>query len=148
MPLLLIGSNIALSLEFLCVVCVCVDMAPKKRFRAAASSSELVLDRVVMATDTLRTEFGKQQARVHCRPRWYDKETGLKLNIDSTLSRMFGELGASSLLMMRYLSYQALTSEFLSSLSMDFEADTITFQLGNETRSMTLAEFNCKTRDF
>ena len=117
-------------------------MAPKKWSRADASSSEPVLDQVVMATDRLRTEFGKQQARLHCRPRWYDKETGLKLNIDSTLSRMLGELGASSLLTMRYPGYQALTSEILSSLSMDFEADTIAFQLGNETRSMTLAEFN------
>ena len=84
---------------------VCVDMAPKKRSRAAASSLEPVLDQVVMATDRLQTEFGKQKARVYCRPRWYDRETGLKLNIDSTLSRMFNELGASSLLTMRYQGY-------------------------------------------
>ena len=64
----------------------------------------------------------------------------------ANIMEAFSYIGAPTLLTMRYGAYDALTSEFMSTVSTTITnptlGGTITFYLGNKHRTVTLEEWN------
>ena len=133
---------------FLCVLCVGMSQSRSKRTRTGASSSRTnqapVLDQVRFGSEAQATNYGKQIARNHLGTRWYCEKTARELFMHEDITEAFEYMGASSLLNMRYHTYGALTSEFLSSFETTVvnqrDGGTISFRLGNEDRRLTILE--------
>ena len=133
----------------MCVLCVGMSQSRSKRTRTGASSSRTnqapVLDQVRFGSEAQATNYGKQIARNHLGTRWYCEKTANELFMHEDIVEAFGYMGASSLLNMRYHTYGALTSEFLSSFETTVvnqrDGGTISFRLGNEDRRLTILEW-------
>ncbi len=136
-------------LGIVCVLCVGMSSRTKRTRtggRAHQPSPVPVFDQVRFVDEKQSADYTIQLGRSHHATRWYCEETGRALNMHNDIVEAFGYLGATSLITMRHNSYEALTSEFLSSLETNVEnprlGGTIKFRLGNVSRVVTLAEWN------
>jgi ATHILA ORF-1 family len=135
--------------------CVGMSQVRSKRARSGASTSRAnqapVLDRVRFGSEKQAEEYPKQLERGHLGTRWYCEETAKELFMHEDIEEAFANMGASSLINMKYDTYGALTSEFLSSLETTVSnvrlGGIIKFRLGNEDRKLDLAEW-CKIFGF
>ena len=137
-------------LGFVCVLCVGLSSSRSKRTRSGRRDPQAnpapAFDQVRFGSEAQMANYTIQLGRNHQATRWYCEATARELYMHEDTVEAFGYLGAGSLLNMRYNSYSALTSEFLSSLETNVETPrfggTISFRLGNVDRRVTLAEWN------
>ena len=117
----------------------------KKRKIEETTPSPKSLDKVVLRKEH-RPYYTKQLARKHTPCRWYCAATAGSFYMHHAIMDAFDSLGCASLLRMNHSSYPALTAEFLCTLNHDIESaedeGTITFQLGNEMRQLSRAQWN------
>ena len=127
--------------------------APSKRKKTCDSMgsirgdpSDRTKDDVEHLNAKSKKKFEDQKKRTHRAPRWYSEQEGRALFMHDDITQAFANIGATSLLTMRYPAYDALTAEFLVSLRAKdvtiAEGGVFTFRLGNEDRQLNLEEWN------
>ena len=105
------------------------------------------MDPVEFKNDHQEDNYDIQRGREHVSTMWYHRPTAESFGMHDDIQEAFGNIGAGSLLTMDYLTYPALTSEFLSSFDTDITGpnDTdgkVRFRIGNQKHSCQLRRWN------